>query len=135
MQTTLQNWNITRSNAMLYTLLLIVAIAAVKMNISINAARSDAMLPPQSLSMEQQQIEHSPATAKPSGETREEDGACEACGIVEAINEVQVKLKGVSLGGVLGGVTGALLGNQYGSERTNTAATIAGGVGGAHIGS
>jgi outer membrane lipoprotein SlyB len=119
---------------MLYTLLLIVSIAAVNANISMNAARSDAMLSPRPLSFEQQQTERSPATAKPLGATRGEDRECDACGIVEAINEVQVKLKGVSLGGVAGGVAGALFGNEFGGERTNTAATIAGGVGGAHIG-
>lgn len=59
---------------------------------------------------------------------------CANCGIVEAINPIQVEGKGSFLGTIVGGVAGGLLGSQVGSGRGTTAAEIAGAVGGAIAG-
>lgn len=59
---------------------------------------------------------------------------CTGCGVVEAVNVVEVKGDGNYLGTIGGGVIGALLGNQVGGGSGKTAATIAGAVGGALAG-
>ena len=59
---------------------------------------------------------------------------CANCGVIEAINVVEVKGKGSYIGKVGGGVVGGLLGSQIGKGRTTTAAEIAGAVGGAVLG-
>ncbi|HTN64629.1 MAG TPA: glycine zipper 2TM domain-containing protein [Burkholderiaceae bacterium] len=59
---------------------------------------------------------------------------CNSCGIVEAVNVVQLQGDGNYLGTIGGGVVGALLGNQVGNGNGNTAATIAGAIGGALAG-
>ena len=59
---------------------------------------------------------------------------CANCGVVEAINEVQVKGKGSYIGKIGGGVIGGLLGSQIGSGRNSTVTGIAGAVGGAVLG-
>ena len=59
---------------------------------------------------------------------------CPNCGVVEAINEVEVQGKGGYLGMILGGVAGGLLGSQIGSGSGTTAAQIAGAAGGAIAG-
>ncbi|MEP7056635.1 MAG: glycine zipper 2TM domain-containing protein [Caldimonas sp.] len=60
--------------------------------------------------------------------------ACLNCGVVEAINPVEVKGNGSYVGKIAGGVVGALLGSQVGSGSGRTAAQIAGAVGGAFAG-
>ena len=60
--------------------------------------------------------------------------ACANCGVVEAINVIEVKGEGSYLGKIAGGVVGAVLGSQIGSGRGTTAAEIAGAVGGAVAG-
>lgn len=62
------------------------------------------------------------------------DAACADCGVVESINQVEVKGSGSGLGMVAGGLTGALLGNQIGRGNGNAVATIAGAAGGAFAG-
>jgi len=60
--------------------------------------------------------------------------ACANCGVVEAINVVEVKGNGSYLGMIAGGVAGALLGSQVGSGRGTTVAQVAGAAGGAYAG-
>jgi outer membrane lipoprotein SlyB len=59
---------------------------------------------------------------------------CVNCGVVEAINLVEVKGEGSYLGMLAGGVAGALLGSQVGQGRGTTAAQVAGAAGGAFAG-
>jgi outer membrane lipoprotein SlyB len=59
---------------------------------------------------------------------------CANCGVVEAINPIDVEGKGSFLGTIVGGVAGGLVGSQIGSGRGTTAAEIAGAVGGAFAG-
>jgi outer membrane lipoprotein SlyB len=59
---------------------------------------------------------------------------CPECGVVEAVQEVEVKGEASGAGAVAGGVAGAVIGNQVGSKKTKTAARILGAVGGAVIG-
>ena len=59
---------------------------------------------------------------------------CANCGVVEAINVVEVKGDGSYIGKIAGGVIGGLLGSQVGQGRGTTAAEIAGVVGGAVAG-
>ena len=59
---------------------------------------------------------------------------CVNCGVVEAINTVEVKGEGSYLGMIAGGVAGALLGSQIGSGRGTTVAEVAGAAGGAYAG-
>ena len=59
---------------------------------------------------------------------------CSSCGVVEAVNLVEVKGDGSYLGTIGGGVVGALLGSQVGGGNGKTAAEIAGALGGAYAG-
>jgi outer membrane lipoprotein SlyB len=59
---------------------------------------------------------------------------CLDCGVVEAVQEVEVKGEGTGAGAVAGGVAGAVIGNQVGSKKNRTATRIIGAVGGAVLG-
>ena len=59
---------------------------------------------------------------------------CNLCGVVEAVNPVQVQGEGSLLGKVGGGVVGAVLGNQVGKGDGRKLATVAGAIGGAVAG-
>jgi len=59
---------------------------------------------------------------------------CVNCGVVEAVNVIEVKGDGTYLGKIAGGLAGVLLGSQIGSGRGTTAAQVAGAVGGAIAG-
>lgn len=59
---------------------------------------------------------------------------CVDCGVVEAINVIEVKGDGSYLGKIAGGLAGALLGNQVGKGTGRTVATVAGAAGGAYVG-
>ena len=59
--------------------------------------------------------------------------ACGNCGVVEAINAIEVKGEGGYLGLVGGGVAGAVLGSQVGNGNGRTAAQLLGAVGGALV--
>jgi outer membrane lipoprotein SlyB len=59
---------------------------------------------------------------------------CLECGVVEAVQEVEVKGEGTGAGAVAGGVAGAVIGNQVGSKKNRTATRIIGAVGGAVLG-
>jgi outer membrane lipoprotein SlyB len=65
---------------------------------------------------------------------RHEARVCADCGVVEAINVVEVKGKGSYLGPIAGGVAGALLGSQIGHGSGTTIAELAGAAGGAYAG-
>lgn len=59
---------------------------------------------------------------------------CVNCGVIEAINVVEVKGEGTYLGKIAGGVAGVLIGSQIGDGRTTTVAQVAGAAGGAYAG-
>jgi outer membrane lipoprotein SlyB len=59
---------------------------------------------------------------------------CVNCGVVEAVNAVEVKGDGSYIGMIGGGVVGALLGSQVGHGTGTTVAEIAGAAGGAWAG-
>ncbi len=59
---------------------------------------------------------------------------CINCGVVEAINVVEVQGEGSYLGKIVGGLAGALLGNQIGGGTGKKVATVAGAAGGVYAG-
>lgn len=59
---------------------------------------------------------------------------CANCGVVEAVNVIEVKGDGNYLGMIAGGLAGALLGHQVGGGTGKTVATVAGAAGGAFAG-
>jgi outer membrane lipoprotein SlyB len=65
-----------------------------------------------------------PASARPAAKV------CSNCGVVEAVNVVEVKGEGTYLGKIAGGVVGALLGSQVGKGRGTNVAEVAGAAGG-----
>ena len=67
-------------------------------------------------------------------DNRRAAGSCANCGVIEAINEIEVKGEGNYLGMIAGGLAGALLGHQVGGGTGKTVATVAGAAGGAYAG-
>jgi outer membrane lipoprotein SlyB len=65
---------------------------------------------------------------------RGDDKWCGDCGVIEAVNAVEVDGNGKVIGTLAGGALGALLGSQIGKGDGRTAAGVAGAVGGALIG-
>ncbi len=63
-----------------------------------------------------------------------DDKWCAECGVVEAVNAVEVDGNGKVIGTLAGGALGALLGSQIGKGDGRTAAGVAGAVGGALLG-
>ncbi|MEO6410754.1 MAG: glycine zipper 2TM domain-containing protein, partial [Burkholderiaceae bacterium] len=61
-------------------------------------------------------------------------GWCPDCGVVAAVNRVEMNGDGNYVGALTGGVVGAVLGNQIGKGDGRTAAQIAGAIGGALAG-
>lgn len=59
---------------------------------------------------------------------------CVNCGVVEAINVIEVKGEGSYLGKIAGGLAGVIVGSQIGDGRTTTVAQVAGAAGGAYAG-
>lgn len=59
---------------------------------------------------------------------------CANCGVVEAVNVIEVKGEGNYLGMIAGGLAGALLGHQVGGGSGKQIATVAGAAGGAYAG-
>ncbi len=59
---------------------------------------------------------------------------CLDCGVVSAINVVEVKGEGSGLGAVAGGVAGAVIGDQVGEGKNRKLLTVAGAAGGAIAG-
>ena len=60
--------------------------------------------------------------------------SCDACGVVQSVEVVEVKGEPGYVGAIAGGVAGAVLGNQIGKGDGRTAARILGAVGGAYAG-
>lgn len=63
--------------------------------------------------------------------------ACQSCGVVESVRQVQVPVKDNSdhlVGTIGGGVVGGVVGNQFGGGSGKTALTVLGAVGGALAG-
>ena len=79
-------------------------------------------------------IANAPAPASVAAPVARAPRYCSSCGVVEAINLVEVKGDGSYLGTIGGGVVGALLGSQVGGGNGRTAAEIAGALGGAYAG-
>jgi outer membrane lipoprotein SlyB len=76
-----------------------------------------------------------PASAGPSSSrTRSGPRYCLDCGVVEAVNVVEVKGQGTYLGKIAGGVAGILVGSQVGRGSGKTVAQVAGAAGGAYAG-
>lgn len=65
---------------------------------------------------------------------REVARRCIDCGVIEAINLVEVKGEGSYLGKIAGGLAGIVVGNQIGDGNTRTVARVAGAAGGAYAG-
>lgn len=59
---------------------------------------------------------------------------CATCGVIEAINAVEVKGKTSGVGAVAGGVAGGVLGNQFGHGTGRALLTVGGAAGGAFAG-
>jgi outer membrane lipoprotein SlyB len=74
------------------------------------------------------------APAKPAPKRGIFSAPCPNCGVIDAIQPVEVKGKTSGLGAVAGGVAGGLLGNQIGSGGTRTVLTVGGAAGGAFAG-
>lgn len=74
------------------------------------------------------------APSRNPSSARQAAHVCATCGVVEAINVIEVKGQGSYLGAVVGGVAGVLLGSQVGHGAGTTVAEVAGGAGGAYAG-
>jgi outer membrane lipoprotein SlyB len=74
------------------------------------------------------------SSAQPRGVRPVAGGYCAECGVVAAINRVEVNGDGNYVGALAGGVIGAVLGSQVGKGDGRTAAQVAGAVGGAVAG-
>ena len=70
----------------------------------------------------------------PTPSARRVAAFCATCGVVEAVNLVEVNGDGGYIGKIAGGVLGGLLGSQVGGGRGKTAAGIAGAIGGVVVG-
>jgi len=75
-----------------------------------------------------------PPENMPSARREQVPKQCANCGVVEAINVVEVNGDGSYLGKIAGGLAGVVIGSQIGSGRGTTAAQIAGAIGGAVAG-
>lgn len=78
------------------------------------------------------EIQEPPAKVQP--QVVELKPICTNCGVVVAVNMVEVAGKGSGMGVVAGGVVGGLVGNQVGNGTGRDLATLAGVVGGAFAG-
>jgi outer membrane lipoprotein SlyB len=139
---------LSNRNGILYPMLVIAAIAVIAfsaLGVAVMSGllpRAESMMDPQygastanlQTQAAQPSAQPAPKPAISSGRTSIGAGACNDCGVVEAINAVDVKGQGSGLGVVAGGITGALLGNQIGRGSGRTVATIAGAAGGAYAG-
>ena len=59
---------------------------------------------------------------------------CTTCGVVESVQQIEVKGEASGVGAVAGGVAGLVIGNQIGQGKGRTLAKIAGAAGGAYAG-
>lgn len=91
-------------------------------------AKAAAHSEPRKVAAAEAKKEPSEPSRKPAART------CADCGVVEAVNVVEVEGEGTGLGAIAGGVAGGILGHQIGQGRGNTVATVAGVAGGAYAG-
>jgi len=59
---------------------------------------------------------------------------CDTCGLIEAVNMVEIKSQDNTLGTIAGGVVGAIVGSQVGNGNGTRLAQVAGALGGAYAG-
>lgn len=59
---------------------------------------------------------------------------CQQCGVVQDVDQINYRERGIGLGAVIGAVAGAALGNTVGDGDGRRAATVAGAVAGGAIG-
>ncbi len=131
-----------RNRGILYPMLVIAAVSVIifsalgvaSLTGLIPAAQSNSVQQPEPQPKMQPQSGQPPAKPARAAPTLIAAGACDNCGVVSAINAIEVKGQSSGLGVVAGGVTGALIGNQIGRGGGNTVATIAGAAGGAYAG-
>lgn len=79
----------------------------------------------------------SAAAPRPAAPAAPAQQACQSCGVVESVRQVQVPVKDNSdhlVGTIGGGVVGGVVGNQFGGGSGKTALTVLGAVGGALAG-
>lgn len=74
------------------------------------------------------------ASSNAAADNRRSARQCANCGVVEAVNVIEVKGEGNYLGMIAGGLAGALLGHQVGGGSGKQIATVAGAAGGAFAG-
>jgi len=60
--------------------------------------------------------------------------ACDNCGTIQSIRQVQLNGSASGVGAVAGGLTGAVVGHQFGRGDGRTALTVLGAAGGAYAG-
>lgn len=60
--------------------------------------------------------------------------SCRQCGVVQEVDQINYRQRGIGLGAVIGAVAGAALGNTVGDGDGRRAATVAGAVAGGAIG-
>jgi outer membrane lipoprotein SlyB len=60
--------------------------------------------------------------------------ACQECGVIESVREIEKKGQGSGLGAAVGGVAGGVLGHQTGGGRGKDVMTVLGAIGGAFAG-
>lgn len=101
----------------------IAADSKVTANLRLGESRSNAVLGKSLL-----------ATSSSAQGNRRAARLCANCGVVEAVNVIEVKGEGNYLGMIAGGLAGALLGHQVGGGTGKTVATVAGAAGGAYAG-
>lgn len=59
---------------------------------------------------------------------------CQQCGVVQAVDQINYRERGIGLGAVIGAVAGAALGNTVGDGDGRRAATVAGAIAGGAVG-
>lgn len=74
------------------------------------------------------------APAVPVRQAKSAAPVCADCGVIEAVNTVEVKGEATGAGAIAGAVGGLIVGNQVGSGRGKTLAKVAGAAGGAYAG-
>jgi outer membrane lipoprotein SlyB len=106
------------------------------------ALASQSFAPPLEAPAQQPVIKHAAVKPKPAMHEHERamqpveiaKPVCANCGVVLAVNMIEVEGKGSGVGVVAGGVVGGLVGNQVGQGTGRDLATFAGVVGGAMAG-
>jgi len=74
------------------------------------------------------------APASPIRPAKSAAPVCADCGVIEAVNTMEVKGEATGAGAIAGAVGGLIVGNQIGDGRGKTLAKVAGAAGGAYAG-